>query len=1008
MTERRKFRERLEAWRSELKNQIIKPLIRLDFSGCPTLERFTPEAAEQLPFEPMPTGTPWGKHREYCWFRTDLTLPDGCEGKRIVLLSGVGGEQLMYMNGQPLGSLDKEHKYVTLFRQAPADASFRLLIESYAGNGPRLENFGPCPPEREPMPAVTAPQCTVKDSFLALFNEDAYQLFMDVDTLTRLHDLLPEGSLRREKIEKALEDFTHTVDLELPEQERNVSYRQGRAILHAVLDCHNGSTAPLLRLIGQSHIDLAWLWPMEETYHKSVRTYANQLALMDEYPEYRFLACEPALLDMLAESSPSVYDRVIERVKTGQIVPDGAFYVECDTNIPSGESLVRQLLWGKRWFREKLGVNSRVAWQPDTFGFSPCLPQLLKAFDVPYFATQKLLRADPECERFPYQDFIWEGADGSRVQALSFFKSNSRTEPDSLHDRWEKHRSQQRHIDALLYPFGFGDGGGGATRDMLEYLRREADLEGLPRTKWSTLQEHFESAAENAGKNLWRGELYLAWHRGTYTSQRKTKTALRALEQALHDAEFLLAQCGENQRKQYQRLIEKAWKTLLLHQFHDICAGVGIHDVHAEAERALNDALHTVQKMTEELGQAVYAIDDQLKNYTTVINTLPFARREWVTLPGGAQGYVSLPPSGTATVRTDDLQKGTGKVTVIPYQEGWKIDNQLLSFTLRTDGTISDLMDLRTGLPLQAPGMRMNELRLYKDVEPVYDAWELSPDYAQDRVDAVHVQSLTLEKENGSMLTVRVRLLVSQSPCEEIITVRAGEPRIEFEMKIDWQERHKLLKAHFESSLNCENAIHEMQFCHIQRPAHRATQFAKDRFEVCNHHYSALFEANRGIALLNQAIWGVSADQGDLALTLLHAPVVPDSSCDRGSQHFSFALCVYDTPFGLSSITRNGYAYNVPPLLLPGKGKETAGIWAENALIETVKPAEDGSGVVVRLWEYRGAAARVTLHLPDARAICSCGFDEQGVTQLVVSDTYTFDLPAFGIRTLMLRQGSAK
>ena len=1002
MPERRKFRERLEAWRNELKNQIIKPIIRVEFCGCPTFERLTPEAAEQFPFASMPAGTAWGRHREYCWFRASVTLPAGCGGQRIVLLSGVGGEQLVDLNGQPLGSLDKEHKYVTLFRQAQDHASFRLLIESYAGNGPRLENSGPCPPEREPVSAVSAPQCTVRDSFLALFNEDAYQLFMDVDTLTRLHDLLPEGSLRREKIEEALEAFTHTVDLELPEQERNASYRQGRAVLRAALSCYNGSTAPLLRLIGQSHIDLAWMWPMEETYHKAVRTYANQLALMDEYPEYRFLACEPALLDMLAESSPSVYARVTERVKTGQIVPDGAFYVECDTNIPSGESLVRQLFWGKRWFREKLGVDSRVAWQPDTFGFSPCLPQLLQAFDVPYFATQKLLRADPECERFPYQDFIWEGADGSRVQALSFFKSNARAEPDSLHDRWEKHRSQQRHIDALLYPFGFGDGGGGATRDMLEYLRRETDLEGLPRTQWSTLQEHFESAAENARKNLWRGELYLAWHRGTYTSQRKTKTAIRALEQALHDAEFLLAQCGEDARKQYKQLMENAWKTLLLHQFHDICAGVGIHDVHAEAERALNESHRTVRDAVQELAQVVYAVNPQAKDCITVVNSLPFTRREWVTLPGGAAGYVSLPPSGAATVQADDLQQETGTVTAVPCAEGWIIDNGTLSFTLRKDGTISDLMDLRTGLPLQTPGMRMNELRLYKDVEPVYDAWELSPDYVQDRVDAVRVQTLAIDEENGPVLTARVRLLVGQSPCEEIITVRAWEPRISFGLQIDWQERHKLLKAHFESSLNCENAMHEMQFCHIARPAHRATQYAKDRFEVCNHHYSALFEATRGIALLNQAIWGVSADQGDLALTLLHAPIVPDSTCDRGTQRFSFALCVYDTPFGLSSVTQDGYAYNVPPILLQGKGADTAGIWAENALIETVKPAEDGPGIVLRLWEYRGAAARVTLHLPRPRSICACGFDEQNVTPVTVSDTCIFDLPAFGIKTLML------
>lgn len=1003
MPEKRKFRERLDAWRDELKNQIIKPLASIDFSGCATFDRLTPEAAERLSFAPMPAGTAWGLRREYCWFAADAALPPGCEGQRIVLLSGAGGEQLVYMNGRALGSLDKEHTYTTLFRQAPAQASFRLLIESYAGNGPRLEGIGPCPPEREPVPAVTAPQCRVRESWLALFNEDAYQLFMDVDTLARLHDLLPEGSLRREKITEALDAFTHAVDLEAPEAERNAEYNRGREVLRPALECRNGSTAPLLRVIGQSHIDLAWLWPMEETYHKSVRTYANQLALMDEYPEYRFLACEPALLDMLEESSPAVYARVLERVKTGQVSADGAFYVECDTNIPSGESLARQLLWGKKWFREKLGVDSRVAWQPDTFGFSPCLPQLLQGFGVPYFATQKLLRADPECERFPYQDFIWEGADGSRVQALSFFKNNARTDPDSLLSRWEKDRSQQEHIDSLLYPFGFGDGGGGATRDLLEYLRREKDLEGLPRTAWSTLQEHFESAAENARKNVWQGELYLCWHRGTYTSQRKTKTALRALEQALHDAEFLLAQRGEEERKACQPLLKSAWKTLLLHQFHDICAGVGIRDVHAEAERALLGAAASVERMIRETARKVYSIDAGAEGFYTAVNTLPFARREWAALPGGAAGYIALPASGAVTVCAADLERNSGTVSVEADGERYRIDNGALSFNLLPDGTIENLTDLRTGLPLQKPGMRMNDLRLYKNVEPFYDAWELSPDYVQDRLDAVRALSLHLSGENSPVLTVQTEYMIGQSPCVETITVRAGEPRIGFELNIDWQERHKLLKAHFETNLNCENAIHEMQFCHVQRPAHRSTQYAKDRFEVCNHHYSALFEAGRGVAVLNRAIWGVSCDGGDLALTLLHAPCVPDAACDRGKQHFSFALYVYDVPFSLSGVTLDGYAYNYPPLLLPGKGADMEGIRADNALIETIKPAEDGNGTVLRLWEYRGSAARVILRLPRPRTICACSFNESGVEPLTVSDTYTFDLPAFGIRTLMLR-----
>lgn len=1003
MPESRKFRQRLDAWRQELKTQIITPVAPISFSGCVTGKRLTPDEAKQLPFLPMPPGTAWGLHREYAWFTAETSLSAECEGKRVILLSGVDGEQLVYVNGRAAGSIDREHHHVTLFRQAPAMTRVQLLIESYAGNGPRLEHLGPCPPERPPLPQVTGPQRRVKDSFVALFNEEAYQLHIDVETLTRLYDLLPDGSLRKEKIREALDQFTHIVDLEAPQEERFALYRRGRQALQPALACRNGSTAPLMRLIGQSHIDLAWLWPLEETYHKAVRTYANQLALLEEYPEYRFLACEPALMEMLRESAPDTYARVLEKAREGQIILDGAFYVECDTNIPSGESLVRQLLWGKRWFRETLGIDSRVAWQPDTFGFSPCLPQLLQGFGVPCFATQKLLRADPECQRFPYQDFLWEGVDGTQVQALSFFKNNAGTEPDDLLGRWERDRSQQRYIDSLLYPFGYGDGGGGADRDMLEYLRREEDLEGLPRTAWSTLEEHFAKTAEQAKKNIWRGELYLAWHRGTYTSQRKTKTALRALEQALHDGEWVLSRCGEETRASRRPLMDSAWKTLLTHQFHDIAAGVGIRDVHQEAERALTEACCAVRRMTEEEARRVFSISGDEKEYGTVLNTLSFVRRERVTLPCGASGYVTLPPSGTRAVCAVDLEEDPGTVRVVPRDGEWAVHNGVLSFTLHRDGTISDLTDLRTGLPLQSPGMRMNDFRLYKDVEPAYDAWELSPDYRQDLLAAGPVEEVILAGENTAALTVTVRRRIGQSRCEERIIVRADCPRIEFETEIDWQERHKLLKVHFESGLICENAIHEMQFCHLPRPAHRAGPFAQDRFEVCNHHYTALFEASRGVALLNRAIWGISCDGGDMALTLLHAPCVPDDTCDRGPQRFDFALCVYDVPFALSTVTLDGCAYNTPPLLVPGKGNEAEGIWAENALVETVKPAEAGRGTVVRLWEYRGSRAKVTLHLPFKAQICACGMDERGAEPLAVSDTCTFDLPAFGIRTLLLR-----
>ncbi|MBQ7183277.1 MAG: alpha-mannosidase [Clostridia bacterium] len=1003
MPENRQFDQRLEAWQAELKNQIMTPLIVVAFSGCSAGGCLSPREAEKLPFAPARPGDRWGDDREYFWFRAEVTLPEGLPGEELVFVSGLGGEQTVYLDGIPIGAVDREHPYVPLH---PAARAFTLLAESYAGNGPRLESLGPCPPERVAVPKVTGPQCAVGVSRICLWNEDAYQLYMDADTLIRLWRRLPETSLRREKIRQALLKYIHTADFELPPAERAASFRRAREALSTPLQCRNGSTAPVMHIIGQSHIDLAWLWPMEETGHKVIRTFSTQLSLMDRYPEYRFLACEPALLEMLREREPALFGRVAERVRSGQILPEGAFYAECDTNIPDGESLIRQLLWGKKWFREHFGVESRVAWQPDTFGFSPCLPQLLRAFDIPYFATQKLLRADPESFRFPWQDFIWEGPDGSRVQAVSFFKNNARTDPDSLLDRWEKHRTQAEDISCLLYPFGFGDGGGGATRNELEYLRREKDLEGLPRTEWRSLPEHFEITRESAEKNTWHGELYLPWHRGTYTVQRSTKAALRALERALHDTEFLLASCSHAAAGEARPALESAWKTLLVHQFHDIAAGVGIRDVHREAVRCLEGEAARLREMIPRLAAESCGIAPagEAPGWYTAVNTLSFDRREWIDLPDGSAGFLDVPSCGTRAFRAEDLQPAPGTVRVEkrPGYDAWHVDNGILSFDLEADGTISSLTDLRLGLPLQENGMRMNDLRLYDNVEPVYDAWELSRDYALDRKDAVTTLSTQVRGAGTGEFTAVIERRIGQSPARQLIRLRAGSDRIEFETDIDWRERHKLLKAHFESGLKCGQAVHGMQFCHVFRPAHRAGPLARDRYEVCQQKYSALFEAARGLILHSQSVWGISCLEGDMALSLLRAPCVPDDTCDRGEHHFSYALTIRDTPFVSSGAVARSYTYEKPLLILPGKGRTGSGYSAEGAVIETVMPSQDGDGVILRLWEYRGTGCRVTLRLPRPARVFACEMDESGpvpVSDQAVTECRLVFRP-FGIRTV--------
>ena len=938
----RQDRQRLQAWRQEMKNHLYTPIATVDFEGFTTFDRLTPEQAASMPMRPFPVGEKWGKCWEYAWFRAEATLPAACEGQRVVLLPGLGGEQLIYVDGAAAGSNDKRRDYVTLRRSARAGEKVSLLIESYAGHGARLENMGPCTPERPAIPPVPETQCAVKSSILALWNEDAYQLYLDVEVLCDLLPQLDGKSLRYQRVAKALMDFTYTADFELPLTQRHESFRRAREVLRPALDCHNGSTAPTMWLLGQSHIDLAWLWPEEETWHKVARTYANQLALMEEYPEYRFLLCEPRLLDMLRAQHPALWQRVQAAYARGQIDPEGAFYIECDTNIPSGESLIRQLVRGKRWFREHFGVDSQVAWQPDTFGYSAVLPQILKQLHIPYFATQKLLRADPECERFPYQNFVWEGMDGSTVQALSFFKNNAQVSPSQFVQRWNDHRAQQENIDTLLYPFGFGDGGGGATRDMVENIRRMGDLEGLPRARYGGLRAFFEETARQAEGNRWVGELYLSWHRGTWTTQVKTKQLMATVERLLHNAEALLALLPASERAGHMPVVAKAWDALMFCQFHDVAGGVGIQRVHAEAEASL-------------LAQ-VYALEG-------LIERLPKAEAQ------------SVPAVEAASVTET--------------AEDFLLENSVLRVTVDRQGAITQITDKRNNVLLMNPGQRMNDWRLYENVEVVYDGWEMSRDWQKRRLAAPEA-CCTLDGD-----ALRVERRFGESLARE--TIALVNDRIEISARVDWHERRKLLKVHFESNVLCDDALHEIQFGHVKRPCHDSHAFAADRYESCSNRWTALCEENRGVAILQNGSRGVSTDRGEIALSLLRAPLVPDDTADRGVQRFRYAIMPFACAFKDAGVVKAGMAFAEP-------GRVDAGftVDSEAIILETIKPADDQSDdIILRLYESLRTQATGVLRLPFAARVYEASLDEETTGALLGEGSeIPLTMRPFEIRTL--------
>lgn len=988
--------QRFRAWKEEMLRSLYTPLAEVSFNGFTTTEELTPAEAESRAKVPFPKGTRWGANLEYGWFSADVTLPAVCEGRRVIMTAALSDEQLIYVNGRAVGSVDKGHGYVTLTRNAKAGETFHLLAEAYAGHGARLENIGFCPPERKVVPPVPEKQCTVGACALAVWEEEAYQLALDVITLESLLKVLPDKSLRAQKVAAALTKVTYLADHEQSPEERRRAYVAAREYLRPVMSCHNGSTAPLMWLLGQSHIDLAWLWPEAETRRKSVRTYSNQLTLAEEYPEYKFLACEPALLEMLKKKDPDCWERTKLAVENGQMVPEGALYVECDTNMPSGESLIRQLLWGRRWYQENFGVDSKVVWEPDTFGFSAALPQIMKKMGVPYFATQKLTRVDPECEPFPYTHFIWEGMDGSEVLALSFFRNNSPVDPETVTRHWEKDRAQQTDIDTLLCPFGYGDGGGGPTRDFLELARREADLEGMPRTRYGGLREYFEYIEQQGVSNRWVGELYLNWHRGTYTSQRRQKVVMRRCEEALRHAEMLAAMTGNAEAREPLR---KAWETVLFCQFHDVAAGAGIRKTHDDATAALEKTLSDLQTLIGQMEDRYFPILET--EGLSLVNPLPFDRLEWVRMPDGSYRYVSVPACGVHPM--DPSLPQPEDVFAEEDAGGILMGNCYFRFRVTRDGCITDLLDRKNDCPLQSPGQKMNDWRLYRNVQVSYDAWELDRRWKEGLIPEAFRTEIKLTVNTPQYAEVTVRRTFSGSTSVQIIRVMAATRRIDFETEVDWHERHRMLKTHFESNVLCDRGIHEIQFGYVTRPAHASTRADSDKYECCNQRYSALCEANRGFAVMNDGIYGVSSDRGELALTLLRAPLVPDDTNNQGHHRLTYALYPFDTSFAASDTVREGYRLNEPVRVLDGTREAFRGpvCESESVILETVKPAEDGQGTVLRLYESKGMQGTCVLKMPCACRFTLANMDESETdVPLGEGNQVQLTLTPFEIRTL--------
>jgi alpha-mannosidase len=766
-----------------------------------------------------------------------------------------------------------------------------------------------------------------------------------------------------------------------------------------------------LALTGHAHLDVAWLWPLEETRRKAVRSFHTAAGLMSRYDEFRFNQSSAQIYEFVESDDPALFEEVRKRVAEGRWEPVGGMWVEPDANMPCGESLVRQLLYGQRYFRSRFGFTHDVCWLPDCFGFSPALPQLLRGAGIESFLTIKVNWS--ETNKLPYDLFWWEGIDGSRVLAHTFDNPangyNGDPRPHAVLSTWRNFRGKHRHPESLM-SIGLGDGGGGPTEDMLEAVRALEAFPALPALRFSLVRDYFtaaRAAAERAGVPAWAGELYLEYHRGTLTTQGRIKWLHRRAERDLVAAEVvgsMEALAGGPEPAGLERL----WRILLRNQFHDVLPGSGIREIYEAAESELagvvEDAGGVIEARLGSLARRVAPPGEW--EALVVVNPDLSARPLRVSLGEptlGAQrvedGYVL---SDRSTVRALSVR---AVVDVAAPDSLWAsaegLENAFVRVALAPDGTLQSVFDKQADRELLAD--RGNQIWAFVDKPRAFDAWEIDAGYTEAGEEIGAAGPPEVVESGPHRAAVRIRRSFRSSRLTQDVRLWSNSPRLEFRTVIDWHDRHWLLKARFPVSVRATHAVFETAFGIVERPTYRNTSWDAAQFEVCGHRFADLSEPGYGVALLNDGRYGHHALGSELGLTLLRSPAYPDPRADEGRQAFTYGLLGHRGRWLEGGVLAEAEDLNRPLLARPGrvaKGSEWTAARLEGIPLGlgALKPLEDGKGLVLRAYEPQGARG-------EARVVLPSGWEAESDLDLLESATgpATAWFAPFKVRSWLLR-----
>lgn len=983
------------------------------------------DAAPFLPFDGK-TMHWYGPDAHY-WFFTEFTVPQEMDGKPLWMLvrtqieewdDGKNPQFLLFVNGVATQGIDMNHRGVLLSRSARAGDVYVLDMQAYTGTLHTEFNlfvdFQEIDPEIE-----------------ALY----YDLEVPLSAFPRLEK---DGSARRD-IERVLNNAINLLDLRTAYNEAfYTSVQEARAYLQQALYTDlAGHKDVIATCIGHTHIDVAWWWTVAQTREKVGRSFATVLKLMDEYPNYKFMSSQPALYVFLKERYPELYAKVKQRVAEKRWEPEGGMWIEADCNLTSGESLVRQFVYGKRFFKEEFGVDNRILWLPDVFGYSGALPQIMKKCGIDYFMTTKL--AWNQFNKMPNDTFMWRGIDGTAVLTHlvttlgvgqsedNFFTTyNGMLHPDAILGGWHRYQNKEINNDILI-SYGHGDGGGGPTREMLETsLRMEKGVKGIPMVRQEFSRPYFEELEARVMGNkrlpLWEGELYFEYHRGTYTSMARNKRSNRKAELHMMDLE-LLSILAQDKAAYPAEDVEALWKMILINQFHDILPGSSIKEVYDVTKAEYAEIEEKIATLTAQRLKVLTPPGEGI----TIFNTTGFLRDDIVCLPA-CEAQALVDESGTvfpvqqtkkgAVVALKNLPakgyktfaKGTCNAPPSPFAlTGNVLETPFYTVTLDENGLITSLFDKKCRREVVQENEKANLFRMFEDKPIYYDNWDIDIYYTEKSWDATQVERMEWTEMGPVRATLEIDRKISNSTICQKIHFYGETGRIDFDTYVDWKEHQHLLKVFFPVDVHTDEATFEIQFGNVTRKVHANTSWDKARFESCGQKWIDLSEGHYGVSLLNDCKYGYSVKDSTMAITLIKSGIEPNLTTDQEEHFFSYALYPHAEGWRSAGTVAQAHQFNQPAYVVeggaPGAQYSLASIDASNAVLETIKRAEDGEGIIVRVYETENAKTATTLTWNGKlTSVEECNLVEEKICSLPVQDNkIAFTIKPYEVKTFRIR-----